>query len=519
MEIYVYDYLNWAKDKEILSSINSKEILYYSGKIIKTNHFNMSQERSLVLTDEALYNFQKKKLKRRIRYNQIRGITYSELSQEFVVHGNDDEYDYLFQSSERNLLISLIAKFYPEQNNGQTLKICKVNEKTLKNYVTGKKEKKKDKNYSKMNESKLIDTKEFLENNSDFEKRFRTSSSINMLDEEKIPDENPAKINSALIFSKDNKITNVSLEDFKVLKILGRGAFGKVYLVKFNQTNQLYAMKSIKKIYLNDQNEINNIFSQKKIFQKLNYPFLIDIYLTFKTDDRIYIIMNVVQGENLCEYLRKHINFDEKSVKFYAAIIGLTIQYLHENGISYRELRPDNIIIDKNGYLKISSFKMGKLFKLKSSFTIVKESSEYLAPEVVSSNDCKSDADWWSYGIILYELLFGIPPFYSDDDNNIREQIKKNELRFPKSPSVSKNAKDFIKKLLIKNPTNRLGHAKGFEEIKKHEFFKGINFDNLINKTIGAEYKPTIEGDILKQKEKVVEVTYEDLINSKILLK
>ena len=106
MEIYVYDYLNWAKDKEILSSINSKEILYYSGKIIKTNHFNMSQERSLVFTDEALYNFQKKKLKRRIRYNQIRGITYSELSQEFVVHGNDDEYDYLFLSSERNLLIS-----------------------------------------------------------------------------------------------------------------------------------------------------------------------------------------------------------------------------------------------------------------------------------------------------------------------------------------------------------------------------------------------------------------------------
>ena len=370
-----------------------------------------------------------------------------------------------------------------------------------------------------MNESKLIDTKEFLENNSDFEKRFRTSSSINMLDEEKIPEENPIKINSALIFSKDDKIKNVSLEDFKVLKILGRGAFGKVYLVKFNKTNQLYAMKSIKKIYLNDQNEINNVFSQKKIIQKLNYPFLIDIYLAFKTDDRIYFIMNVVQGENLCEYLRKHINFDEKSVKFYAAIIGLTIQYLHDNGISYRELRPDNIIIDKTGYLKISSFKMGKLFKLKSSFTIVKESSEYLAPEVVSSNDCKSDADWWSYGIILYELLYGIPPFYNDDDNNIRDQIKKNELRFPKTPSVNKNTKDFIKKLLIKNPTNRLGHAKGFEEIKKHEFFKGLNFDNLINKTIEAEYKPTIEGDILKQKEKNVEVTYEDLINSKILIK
>ncbi len=496
MEIYVYDYLNLAKDKEILSSINSKEILYYSGKIMKTNHFNMSQERSLVLTDEALYNFQKKKLKRRIRYNQIRGITYTELSNDFVVHGNDDEYDYLFQSSDRNLLISLIAKFYPEQNNGQSLKICLVKEKTLKNYVTGKKEKKKDKNYSKMDESNLIDVKVFLEKNSNFEKRFRTSSSINMVDDEKIPEEKPMKIESALIFCKDDKITSVTLEDFKILKILGRGAFGKVYLVKFTQTNQLFAMKSIKRIYFNDLNEINNVFSQKKIVQKLNYPFLIYIYLSFMTFDRIYFITNVVQGENLCEYLRKHINLDEKSVKFFAGIIGLTIQYLHENGISYRELRPDNIIIDKNGYLKISNFKMGKLFKLKSSHIIVKESSEYMAPEVINSNDCKPDADWWSYGIIIYELLFGIPPFFAEDENNLKEQIKKYELRFPKTPSVSKQAKDLIKKLLIKNPANRLGHAKGFEEIKKHEFFKGLNFDNLINKKIAPEYKPNIEDDM-----------------------
>ena len=143
MEVYVYDNLNWAKDKDILTKINNKEILYYSNKIIKINHFNISQERILVLTDEALYNFQKKNLKRRIKYNQIRGITYSKLCKEFVVHGSDDEYDYLFQSSDRNLLISLIAKFYQEQTNGQILKICEVNEKTLKNYVTGKKDKKK----------------------------------------------------------------------------------------------------------------------------------------------------------------------------------------------------------------------------------------------------------------------------------------------------------------------------------------------------------------------------------------
>ena len=141
MEELVYDNLKWAKDKEILSIIN-KEILYYSNKITKINHYNISQDRFIVLTDEALYNFHKKKLKRRIKYDQIRGITYSKQNIEFVIHGNDDEYDYYYQSNDRNLILRFIAKFYEEQN-GKTIKICEVNEKTLKTYVTGKKEKKK----------------------------------------------------------------------------------------------------------------------------------------------------------------------------------------------------------------------------------------------------------------------------------------------------------------------------------------------------------------------------------------
>ena len=519
MEVYVYDNLNWAKDKDILTKINNKEILYYNNKIIKINHFNISQERILVLTDEALYNFQKKNLKRRIKYNQIRGITYSKLCKEFVVHGSDDEYDYLFQSSDRNLLISLIAKFYQEQTNGQILKICEVNEKTLKNYVTGKKDKKKDKNYSKMNENKLINTKEFLEKNSNFEKRMRTSSSISIIEEEKIPEEYPIQIRSKIIFSKIGNTSNISLEDFKILKVLGRGEFGKVYLVQFSQDNGYYAMKSIKKEYLISRDDINTILVEKKLTQNFNFPFLIGVCLSFETDERIYFIMNAVQGENLCDYLRKHKVIDEDKAKFYAAIIGVTIEYLHNNGIAFRDISPDSIIIDKDGYLKIPDFKMSKIFKLKKNFLIRKETSEYLAPEVINLNDCKPYGDWWTFGIMIYEFLYGIPPFYSDNDNNIREQIIKNELRFPKTNNASKNAKDLIKKLLEKNPASRLGHEKGFEEIKNHPFFQGINFENLINKTIEANYKPDIKGDILSQKENILEVTYEDLINSKILIK
>ena len=130
------------------------------------------------------------------------------------------------------------------------------------------------------------------------------------------------------------------------------------------------------------------------------------------------------------------------------------------------------------------------------------------------------DSDWWAYGIILYELLFDVPPYFNENDEEIRKQIEKNELRFPKSSNVSKGAKELIKKLLNSDPGSRLGHTKGFEEIKKQEFFKGFNFDNLINKKIQPFYKPVI-GDILNDKEKNIEVSYEELklINSKILNK
>ena len=291
MEELVYDNLKWAKDKEILSIIN-KEILYYSNKITKINHYNISQDRFIVLTDEALYNFHKKKLKRRIKYDQIRGITYSKQNIEFVIHGNDDEYDYYYQSNDRNLILRFIAKFYEEQN-GKTIKICEVNEKTLKTYVTGKKEKKKDKNFSKMDESKIINIKKFLEESAILDKKMRTSS-ISVAEEEKIDDIFPVEIKSKIIFSKIDNISNATLEDFKIIKIIGRGTFGKVYLVQYKNTKEYYAMKSIKKNLLVDENEIKSLLIDKKILQNLNNPFLIGTRLCFTTNERIYFIMNLM---------------------------------------------------------------------------------------------------------------------------------------------------------------------------------------------------------------------------------
>lgn len=162
-DIKINDLLNWANDKEILAIINGEKLLY-SDIITKVNHYGMAQERSIILTDKALYNMKKKTLRRRLSFGEMRGVTYSKLTYEFVIHGNDVEYDYQYLSQERNLIICLVAIFY-QKATGHPLKICEVQEKTLKNYVTGKKEKKKDNSYSKMDEKFIIDTNDFINQN------------------------------------------------------------------------------------------------------------------------------------------------------------------------------------------------------------------------------------------------------------------------------------------------------------------------------------------------------------------
>ena len=299
------------------------------------------------------------------------------------------------------------------------------------------------------------------------------------------------------------------------MKILGRGAYGKVYLVYYKNDKEYYTMKSLKIENIDDDQQIYQCIENKKI-QNLDFPFLIDVSLCFITDDRVYFIMEFVHGEDLLTSIRlNEEKFDESQVKFYAVVLGLSLQYLHQNEIILKDLHLDNIIIDKDGYLKLINFKLGQLFNMKEESILMKETSEFLSPEVISSNSCRKVNDWWSYGIILYQLLFGIPPFYSNDDNEIRQQILNNELRFPKDNDISESAKDLLKLLLKKNPEERLGVSNGFDEIRNHKFFEGINFDDIINKKYEPDYKPEVI-NILKARENNVEFTYEDLINSKI---
>ena len=256
----------------------------------------------------------------------------------------------------------------------------------------------------------------------------------------------------------------------------------------------------------------------------MNFPFIINVHFCFETEDRLYFAFPYIQGEELDYNLKINKNFNEEKIKFYAAIIALTLDYLHNNGIEYKFFNLKNILIDSDGYLKIVPFHIGKIFDIKNVNNKMNNISEkyineYSPPEIYAegeSNIIKA-ADWWNLGAIIFEMIYGIPPFFSENYSEMKNIITNKELKFPTNFIISENLKDLIKKLLNKKYEERLGYNNGLEEIKNHEFFKDFKFDDLLKKKIEPPFKPNI-GEILESKNKIEEkFTYDDLKKNGII--
>ena len=303
------------------------------------------------------------------------------------------------------------------------------------------------------------------------------------------------KTDSNTVFSNHKNVKNVKLEDFKVLKVIGRGSFGKVNLVEYLPTHETYAMKSLKKDLLIEQEQIENTLLEKEILQTIDYPLLCGLVFCFQTEERIYFIMPFLSGGELFQHLRKFRTFDEEKVRFYGAQIALALEYLHSKGIVYRDLKPENILMDEDGYLKLADFGMAKKLKEDEKAMSFCGTPEYLAPEIITMEGHDKNADWWSFGILLFEMLCGLPPFYVENLDKMYELIKTSTVKFPKRIALSEDAKDIIKKLLEKNPKKRLGSQKGIEEIKSHPFFANIDFDLIEQKKIKAPFIPELSSD------------------------
>ena len=410
------------------------------------------------------------------------GITVNKLTDEFVIHGIEKEYDYYYISHGRNQIIDTIyhAYFNLEQKK---FKFSLINEKSLKAYVTNKKDKKANPSFTKMSNDHLAEIEDFL------------AQKVNTIGEVSKNGVVMPKIDSNTVFSSHKKVKDVKLEDFKVLKVIGRGSFGKVNLVEYLPTHETYAMKSLKKDLLIEQEQIENTLLEKEILQTIDYPLLCGLVFCFQTEERIYFIMPFLSGGELFQHLRKFRTFDEEKVRFYGAQIALALEYLHSKGIVYRDLKPENILMDEQGYLKLADFGMAKKLKDDEKAMSFCGTPEYLAPEIITMEGHDKNADWWSFGILLFEMLCGLPPFYVENLDKMYELIKTSSVKFPKRINLSEDAKDIIRKLLEKNPKKRLGSQRGIEEIKEHPFFQSIDFSLIEQKKIKAPFIPELSSD------------------------
>ena len=297
---------------------------------------------------------------------------------------------------------------------------------------------------------------------------------------------------SILVASR--KSMDVKLEDFKLKVVLGRGTFGKVYLAELKQTKVLYAIKSIRKDVLLEYDQVNNTKLEKDILFSCDHPFLVGMDYLFQSQLRLYFIMPFVKGGELYKVFQKQKRFTEEIVKFYAAQIAMAIGYLHQQGIAHRDLKLENILIDSDGYLKIIDYGLAKMIgqeELSMSFC---GTPEYLAPEMVNRTGHDKNVDWWALGVLIYEMLIGVTPFYNRNRNMLLMKIKNGKVIFPDRTryriDYSDEIVDLIVKLLHKDKEQRLGFKGDGDEILGHPFFASLDIKGLYNKTVVPPFKP-----------------------------
>ncbi|XP_003487799.1 RAC serine/threonine-protein kinase [Bombus impatiens] len=295
--------------------------------------------------------------------------------------------------------------------------------------------------------------------------------------------------------SKSTGKKKVTLENFEFLKVLGKGTFGKVILCREKATGHLYAIKILRKEVIIRKDEVAHTLTENRVLRTTNHPFLISLKYSFQTADRLCFVMEYVNGGELFFHLRRSRVFGEDRTRFYGAEIISALGYLHSQGIIYRDLKLENLLLDKDGHIKIADFGLCKedITYGRTTKTFC-GTPEYLAPEVLEDNDYGRAVDWWGVGVVMYEMICGRLPFYNKDHEKLFTLIVMEEVRFPRT--ISNEAKDMLGGLLIKDPSKRLGGGPNdAKEIMDHAFFSSIDWSDLVQKKIPPPFKPQVTSD------------------------
>jgi len=344
----------------------------------------------------------------------------------------------------------------------------------------------------------------------------------------------PCKLSFIEYNSESKRIgKDISLHDFRIIKTLGKGSFGKVVLVQHKELKTYYAMKILLKEQLKQTNQILHTKSEREILEKICHPFIIKLVFAFQNPEKLFIVTEYMCGGEIFYHLRKEGKFSEARTRLYIAEIVLALGHLHQNNIIYRDLKPENILLDKQGHIKLTDFGLSRILKicgstnnlnnnnnlssnhndnennnvsinktnsLTSSFASVYSRAyticgtpEYLAPEILNGKGYDKAVDWWSLGVVAYEMLCGYSPY---KENKFKLDVNVYKKPIKKESFLSDPAFDFLTKLLEVDQNKRLGSGvNDSEDIKKHLFFKGIDWKHVYEKKYKPAFIPHVKYD------------------------
>ena len=562
------DHLKLYKDPAVLKMISNEKFLF-SDEIYKKNKFGFNQTRYCILTDNAIYNLKdKKKLKRRFDIAKLKGITVSVAkgSQEFVIHGNEQEHDYLFLSKNKFFIIYIVEKAF-EKLRGKELDFIYTEASNLNNRMTTKKEKKANPKFSRMDDSELSDIKQFFKKlyydkkgkllydknfdpYEDEEKipliKVREGQSANMAlygndynmnnygsnkgrvvknsrqsvgstymnlpDEKKsigagvggIEDMEEEEMEEEEEGDDDIKIKSANMSDFVFICCIGKGKNSITYIARSEKYGVVYAIKVSDKEKLLLNEAVESLKTEKKILSSFitNLKFIVQMTYCFQTFDKIFFAYPFYRGGDLLHHMETNGgNFrdNEDLLFFYICQLVVFLNKIHEGKILYRNLKPENLVLDDKGNIKVIDFSKSKILTYdgERGLSLV-GAPEYMAPEIILGKGQSFVVDYWMLGILIYQMYYGYTPFEDDYIDRMYEKILYTNVKFDSAIKINDDLKNLIIRLLVKDDSKRLND----ETIKNCDYFKNrtekINnfWTKVENYEIECPLKPKINDEL-----------------------